>query len=478
MRLITKNKSFRYRLTLSFMLAIFLILFIMLSGSTVFLQKYYFFRQKAQFVSTYTEAKKLVKSQNGDVMGELYSLATKSDINMIVCDRNFRDIYTNSYSIENTDGTTLRKVLAQIYEAVDIPYEADYSVKNFESQQTGNMLVLVGKLTDEHIVFLIKPIMPMLRSVDIYKEFILFLSIIVAFLSSLCAYFISKDFSNPINELVDISDRIAKMDFSKKYIPKGESDIDKLGNSLNVMSEKLSENIVQLYRANTILKNDITQKERNEKMRKEFLQNASHELKTPIAVISSYCEMLKDKIITEEEDREYYYDVIFDEAQKMSGIVKEMLMLAQFESGNDVLNIESFNITEVVEDVLETYSIIAQKENITVFADVEENLFVSADMLMIERVMSNYISNAIYHVEDDDKVYVTLKSTPDGILFETRNKTTNTLDDKKIWNSFYKDENSKGNGLGLSIVKAIMDFHNKKYGAKNEDGYAVFYFIL
>lgn len=460
------------------MLGIFLILFVMLSGSTVFLQKYYFFRQKAQFVATYTEAKKLVDAGDTDLMRELYTLSSKSDVNMIVCDRDFREFYTNSYSVESADTDTLKKVLVQIYKAVNIPESSDYAIKNFESQQTGNMLVLVGRLTENHLIFLIKPVLPMLRSVDIYKEFILLLSIIMAFFSSLCAYFISKDVSNPINELVDISDRIAKLDFSKKYVPKGESDIDKLGISLNVMSEKLSENIVQLYRANTILKNDITQKERNEKMRKEFLQNASHELKTPIAVISSYCEMLKDKIITEEEDREYYYDVIFDETQKMSGIVKEMLMLAQFESGNDVLNIESFNITEVVEDVLETYSIIAQKEGITVIADVEDNIFVSADMLMIERVMSNYISNAIYHVENDDKIYVKLKSTPEGILFETRNKTTNELDNKKIWNSFYKDENSKGNGLGLSIVKAIMDFHNKKYGAKTEDGYAVFYFLL
>ncbi len=478
MRIITKNKSFRYRLTLSFMLGIFLILFIMLSGSTVFLQKYYFYRQKAQFVSTYTEVKRLVGSESEDVIRELYSLASNADINMVVCDENFREFYTNSYAMESADINTLKKVLMQIYDVVDIPENSDYAVKNFESQQTGNMLVLVGRITDKHLVFLIKPVLSMLRSVDIYKEFILFLSIIMAFLSSLCAYFISKGVSDPINELVDISDRIANMDFSKKYVPKGESDIDKLGNSLNVMSDKLSENIVQLYRANTILKNDITQKERNEQMRQEFLQNASHELKTPIAVISSYCEMLKDKIITEEEDREYYYDVIYDETQKMSEIVKEMLMLAQFESGNDVLNIENFNITEVVEDVLETYSIIAQKENITIVADVEDKLVVSADMLMIERVMSNYISNAIYHVENDDKVYVTLKSTEDGILFETKNKTTSKLDDKKIWTSFYKDANSKGNGLGLSIVKAIMDFHNKKYGVKCEDGYAIFYFIL
>lgn len=460
------------------MLGIFLILFIMLSGSTFFLQKYYFFRQKSQFVATYTEAKRLVKNENGNALSELYTLASKTDINLIVCDKNMREFYTNSYALDSEDRDTLRKVLVQIYDAVNIPANSDYAVKNFESQQTGNMLVLVGKLTENHVVFLIKPVLPMLRSVGIYKEFIFFLSIMMALLSSLCAYFISKDVSNPINELVDISDRIAKLDFSKKYVPKGESDIDKLGISLNVMSEKLSENIVQLYRANTILKNDITQKERNEKMRKEFLQNASHELKTPIAVISSYCEMLKEKIITEEEDREYYYDVIYDETQKMSGIVKEMLMLAQFESGNDVLNIESFNITEVVEDVLATYEIIAQKEGITVISDIEDNIFVSADMLMIERVMSNYVSNAIYHVENDDKIYVTLKSTPDGVLFETKNKTTNELDNKKIWNSFYKDENSKGNGLGLSIVKAIMDFHNKKYGAKTEDGYAVFYFLL
>lgn len=460
------------------MLGIFLVLFMILSVSTVFLQKYYFYRQMTEFAIIYKEAKNVVDTESEDVIHKLYNLSSKSDINMIVCDDTFSEFYTNSYTMEKADSKLLKKVLIQLYNAVDISEKSGYVVKKFENPHTGNMLVLVGELTENHIVFLMKPVLPMLRSVDIYKEFVLFLSIVTALLSSIVAYFISKKFSNPINELVEISDRLSKLDFSKKYIPKGSGDIDKLGISLNVMSEKLSENIVQLYRANTTLKNDITQKERNEQMRKEFLQNASHELKTPIAVISSYCEMLKEKLITDETDREYYYDVIFDETQKMSSIVKEMLMLAQFESGNDVLNIENFNITEVVEDVLETYSIIAQKENIEIVADIEKNLFVSADMLMIERVMSNYISNAIYHIEGDDKIYVSLKSTPQGVVFETKNKTTNELDDKKIWTSFYKDENSKGNGLGLSIAKAIMDFHNKKYGVKCRDGYATFYFII
>ena len=460
------------------MLGIFLVLFIFLSVSTVFLQTYYFYRQQTEFSIIYKEAKNVVNTEQEDLMHKLYILSSKSDINMIVCNENFTEIYINSHIMENTDTETLKKILIQLYNAVEIPKKSGYVIKTFENQSVGSIFVLVGKLTDQYNVFLMKPVLPMIRSVEIYKEFILFLSIVMAFLSSITVYLISKKISTPINELVEISDRISKLDFTKKYVPKGPGDIDKLGISLNVMSDKLSENIVQLYRANTTLKNDITQKERNERMRKEFLQNASHELKTPIAVISSYCEMLKDKIITDEEDREYYYDVIYDETQKMSDIVKEMLMLAQFESGNDVLNIENFNITEVAEDVLDTYSIIAQKENIGIVADIEENLFVSADMLMIERVMSNYISNAIYHIENDDKIYVTLKSTADGIAFEVKNRTTNQLDNTKIWTSFYKDENSKGNGLGLSIVKAIMDFHNKKYGVKCKDGYAIFYFII
>ncbi len=461
------------------MMVIFVVLFVIFTVSSTFLQEYYIYRQRSEFVSAYNKVCELVKTENINIMTELSHICSDLNINMVLSDKDFREIYASTNMLNNSlDTQAIRNMLRQLHDAVNIDANKGYGILTFEIENSGEMLVLEGDISDRYYIFFLKPVIPMIRSVSIYIEFFLYISIVIAIMSAVAAYFISAGFSKPIRELVDISERIAKLDFSKKYVAKGTSEINQLGLSLNEMSEKLSENIVQLYRANTTLKNDITQKERNEQMRKEFLQNASHELKTPISVIASYTEMLKEKIITDEADREYYYDVIYEETEKMTKIVKEMLMLAQFESHSEMLNIDNFNLTEVVEDVLETYDIIAKKENITIVSDIESGILVSADMLMIERAMSNYVSNAIYHVEGDDKIFVSLKKTSDGIVFSVRNKTPVILDNAKIWTSFYKGDESNGNGLGLSIVKAVMDSHNKKYGVKCENGYAEFYFIL
>ncbi len=460
-------------------MVIFVTLFVIFTISSAFLQEYYIYRQRSEFVSSYNQVCGLLEKENINMMNELSNICSDMNINIVLSDRNFNEIYTSTNMLNNPiKPNTLRETLRSLHSSVKIDSSKGYGMRSFEIDKRGEMLILVGELTENYYIFFVKPIIPIIRSISIYIEFFLYISIVIAILSAIAAYFISAVFSRPIHELVDISQRIAKLDFSKKYVPKGTSDINQLGLSLNEMSDKLSENIVQLYRANTILKNDITQKERNEQMRKEFLQNASHELKTPISVIASYTEMLKDKLITDEKDREYYYDVIYEETEKMTVIVKEMLMLAQFESQSNILNIEAFNLTEVVEDVLETYSVIAKKENIDIVSDVENDIFISADMLMIERAMSNYISNAIYHVKDDDKIFVSLKKIDGGIRFSVKNKTDVILDNSKIWTSFYKGDESKGNGLGLSIVKAVMESHNKKYGVKCEEGYAEFFFIL
>lgn len=460
-------------------MVIFVVLFVIFTISATFLQEYYIYRQKSEFSSSYNEICNLIEKEDKNIMNELSHICSDMNINIVLCDKNFKEIYTSTNMLNNPlNANTVRDTLKRLHSSVTIDSSKGYGMMSFEMDNKREMLILVGELNKDYYIFFFKPVIPIIRSITIYIEFFLYISIVIAILSAIAAYFISAGFSKPIRELVDISQRIAKLDFSKKYIAKGTSEINQLGVSLNEMSDKLSENIVQLYRANTILKNDITQKERNEQMRKEFLQNASHELKTPISVIASYTEMLKEKIITDEEDREYYYDVIYEETDKMTKIVKEMLMLAQFESQSNILNIEAFNLTEVVEDVLEKYIVIAKKENIDIIFDIQKDIYISADMLMIERAMSNYISNAIYHVENDDKIFVKLVKSDNGILFSVKNKTSAVLDDKKIWSSFYKGEESNGNGLGLSIVKAVMESHNKKYGVRCEDGYAEFFLIL
>ena len=474
-------KSLRVKIAFIFITTMLSILVLIFSMSSLLLQRYYVYREEQDFIKIYSEITYMAESENAnmnDVNYNLSKLAANSNIAVVISDAEFSQVYssTNLFNeFQNSNGAFFNP--KSILGAIEIPEGKQYTFRILRDQYGLSRMVLKGHLVGDYYIFLTKPVESIIKSVDIYIDFFVLVSIPIAILGAFVVMLASNSLTKPMYEMIDISNRIAKLDFSKKYVPQGENELNTLGLSLNSMAETLSKNITQLYRANTMLKNDITQRERNENMRKEFLQNASHELKTPIAVIGSYGQMLKEGLVTDKEDLDYYYDVICDETEKMARIVKELLVLAQLESYRDILNIESFDISELVHDVIETFDVIAKGEDITLEAETDENLTVHADRSLIERVMSNYVSNGIYHCEDSDRIYITLKQTEDGIYFSVKNKTSQMLDDK-IWQSFYKNANSRGNGLGLSIVKTIMEVHNKKFGVKCEDGFAEFYIIL
>lgn len=473
-------KSLKMKIAVTFSMTMLLMLALIFSMSSLLLRQYYVYREEEDFVKFYNQVMAMATSDevSSNAGYNLSLLAANSNIAVVISNSDFSQVYSSNNlfnEYQNSNGAFLNP--REFLSMIQIPEGKQYAFGIFQDRYGQERMLLKGSLGGDYYIYLTKPVESIMKSIAIYKEFFLLASIPVAILGAVISLIVSRNLSKPIYEMVDISNRISKLDFSKKYEPQGENELDMLGSSLNTMAETLSKNITQLYRANTMLKNDIIQRERNESMRKEFLQNASHELKTPIAVIGSYGQMLKEGLVTDREDLDYYYDVICDETDKMARIVKELLTLAQLESYRDILTIESFDMTELTYDVLETYDVIAKGENIEIKTDISENLIVHADRNLIERVMSNYISNGIYHSEDSGEIYITLKKNDDGVYFSVKNKTSQILDDK-IWQSFYKNAESRGNGLGLSIVKTIMEVHNKKYGVKCEDGYAEFYIIL
>ena len=140
------------------------------------------------------------------------------------------------------------------------------------------------------------------------------------------------------------------MDFDEKYTGTDKTEISILGNNSNALSETLETTISELKTANNELLKDIEKKDKIDEMRKEFLSNVSHELKTPIALIQGYAEGLKEGINSDEESREFYCDVIMDEANKMNIMVKKLLTLNQLEFGNDVVNMERFDIVALIKN--------------------------------------------------------------------------------------------------------------------------------
>ena len=251
------------------------------------------------------------------------------------------------------------------------------------------------------------------------------------------------------------------------------------------MSEELERTISELKSVNNQLQKDIENKIRIDQQRQEFLNNVSHELKTPIALVQGYAEGLKENISDDPESREFYCDVIMDEAAKMNKLVKNLLTLNHLEEGRDEVKMERFDIVSLIKGVLQSMDIMIQQKEAKVSFEAEEPVYVWADEFKTEQVVRNYVSNAFHHASGDKVIEVKIQK--EGKKARTSVFNTGTPipeeDLKHIWEKFYKVDKAHtreygGNGIGLSIVKAIMESFHQEYGVKNYDNGVEFWFEL
>ena len=333
------------------------------------------------------------------------------------------------------------------------------------------------------------PITSIQESVKISNKFLYLIGGFSIIVGGIIVSFISKRFTEPILELNDIAKKMSNLDFSQKYEDTNtEDEINNLGKSINTMSEKLEKTIKQLRSTNFELEKDIEEKSKIDEMRKSFISDVSHELKTPIALIQGYSEGLLENVNTDEENRKFYAEVILDETNKMDKLVKQLLELMKLEYGKREFNNKEFNIVELEKEVLRKQSVKLQEKNINVIFDENENLKVFADDFYIEQVIINYLTNAIKNVKEINGkkiIKITNKVENEKIRVKVFNTGENISEEDKtrIWNRFFKVDESRnredgGTGIGLSIVKAIMTNYKNEFGVENLENGVEFYFDL
>lgn len=376
-----------------------------------------------------------------------------------------------------------------------------HSEKYLQETQNYKMMVVTDKMTktdyveiwgnlDNGDVFLLRTALESIRdSVRISNRFLTYVGSISAIISGIIIWVLTKRYTKPIMELAWISERVAKLDFNVKYFGKKDNEIGILGENINFMSKELEKTISELKTANIELTKDIELKEKNEEMRSEFLANISHELKTPIALIQGYAEGLKDDISDSPTEKEFYCDVIMDEARKMNDMVKKLLSLNQLEFGKDTIIMERFDIYALICNCLQSTDILFQQNEVKVNLMSLESIFVWADEFKIEEVFMNYISNALNHVkkgEDGKKeITVSFQLQEKKVRIQVYNTGDKIPEEciSKLWDKFYKVDKARtreygGSGVGLSIVKAIMESLQQRYGVENTQEGVMFWFEL
>ena len=341
-------------------------------------------------------------------------------------------------------------------------------------------------MLDNGYLFMLRSALEGIReSVSISNRFLAYVGSGAVLVSVLLVIWLSNRVTKPIMELAKISERMKGLDFEAKYTGNDKTEIAILGNNINELSETLEETISELRTANNELLKDIERKDRVDERRREFLSNVSHELKTPLALIQGYAEGLKEGINDDAESREFYCDVIMDEAAKMNAMVKNLLTLNQLEAGNEVVNMERFDVTALIKNYSASADILIRQKEISVRMDDYEPVYVWGDEFRVEEVFMNYFTNAINYAGDEKIIDVKIRRA-DGRVRVSVFNTGNPIPEESVahlWEKFYKVDKARtreygGSGIGLSIVKAIMESMNQEYGVNNYDNGVEFWFQL
>ena len=463
-----------------------IVVFMIVNGS--FLEKYYISNKKSEFIKAYTMVQEGV--ENGTIDSEtpeidLGRFTEKNNISIAVIDSEYNVVYTNvrekQMMVVQLFGYLYDKNHQEVLEKTD-----SYDIcKSVDPQNNTEYLTMWGNFDNGDIFIMRSPLESIRSAVMIFNRFIGVVGGCVILVSVLLAWYFSKRITEPIMELATLSQKMADLDFDAKYTSGGSNEIGVLGENFNRMSERLEQTISNLKEANYKLQKDIEQKEKRENMRSEFLGNVSHELKTPIALIQGYAEGLKEGVNDDPESREFYCEVIMDEAGKMNRMVKNLLALNQLEFGEDDVQFERFDITSLISGVLQSLDILIEQKEAQVIFRHKNPVYVWADEFKVEQVVRNYVNNALNHVDGEKVIEIKITQENDMAKITVFNTGTPIPEEDlpHIWEKFYKVDKARtreygGNGIGLSIVKAIMDSFGKGYGAINHTNGVEFWFEL
>ncbi|MBE5882681.1 MAG: HAMP domain-containing protein [Lachnospiraceae bacterium] len=461
--------------------------------NTTLLEKYYVENKKDVLLAAYksiNDASNAGNTSSEEFQIEVQKISGIYNINILVINANSQPITSSVHDYD----VLVRELLDHVFNAIADGQEVGavleqtdrYTIQNnYENRTNINYIEMWGFL-DNGNPFIMRTALEGIRdSVTIANRFLMYIGIFAVLLSGVIIWLIARKITNPIMALADISLRMINLDFEAKYTGNEKNEIGILGEHMNELSDKLEKTISELKTANNELMNDIEKKEQMDEMRREFLSNVSHELKTPIALVMGYAEGLKMNVNDDPESREFYCDVIMDEAQKMDTLVKKLLTLNQLEFGNDIISMERFDIVEMIRNYLSTANILIENSQAKIFFLQEEAVYVWGDEFKTEEVFMNYFTNALNHLSGEREIRINVQRYDDVVRVVVFN-TGEQIPEESIpylWDKFYKVDKARtreygGSGVGLSIVKAIMESMNRAYGVKNCKGGVEFWFEL
>ncbi len=448
----SKFKSIRVKLFLTLCVVVIIIIAFLILTNNFVLETFYLYSKQKNLINAYNQINEYYQNEGSkeNIELELEKIAINNNFDILIKNNNNINIYSTNKDFLSTLNTI---TAFRVDKEKNILYKSDKIViKRVEDIGNGLTFILFNATLDNgYLLYIRMPISSIEESVAISNKFLYLIGGFTIIIGGIVVSFISKKFTMPILELNDIAKKMSNLDFSHKYRTNDVDDeINNLGKSINTMSDKLEKTIKQLRNTNIELEKDIEEKSKIDEMRKQFIQDVSHELKTPIALIQGYSEGLIENVNTDEKNREFYASVILDEANKMDKLVKQLLELMKLEYGKREFNNEKFDICELIKEVVRKSKVMLEENNIQVEYEIQDEVYVYADAFYIEQVVTNYFTNAIKHVKEiNGKKIIKIKTSADIDKNLVRISVFNTGDNiseenlNRIWNRFYKVDESR-----------------------------------
>ncbi len=448
--------------------------------SALFMEPYYLYNVEKSLIRAYRTL-----DEEGEYNLDTVSMLEESNLSIVIADRNTDEILYNSRENKRFMTDVTDRILPFIKEdavasesgynlITDELYEHTSSGANYSSGKR----VILGGITDLYVLEISTSYASISQATSISMQFSLIVGLMVMLLAILAFSRMSSMVVDPITQITSIANQIAHLDFSQKCNVHMGGEIGDMAQSVNTMSDFMQTYIAQLQQANEQLKADIQHEKEQEEARKNLVANLSHDLKTPIGLIAGYADGLRRGMAKTDSEVQEYCDVICDESDRMMTMIVKMMELFRLESGTVKLEREEFDLYDLLSYEVEIFRMEIERANIQFTTDYSDCLYVSTDYFSAEQVITNYMQNAISHINHGNQMSLRVTERHGFYQVSVFNSSAPIPEEElsRIWDSFYRLDKSRKrshreSGLGLSIVKSNMDLLGGGYGVENvEDG--------
>jgi signal transduction histidine kinase len=317
----------------------------------------------------------------------------------------------------------------------------------------------------EVLLYIFSPLYPVESTIEILSGQLRYVTVISLLLACILSLYISHIVTKPLTNITKSAAWLAEGNYGVVFEGGHYSEIIKLAETLNYASQEMA---------------------RADNIQKDLIANVSHDLRTPLTMVKSYAEMIRDLSGDDPVRRNEHLGVIIDEADRLSLLVSDLLELSQMQSGRQALSFTSFSLRETIESLLSSYRIYAEREGFSLLLRADGDGMITGDEGKLKQVLSNLITNAIKFSGDKKLVEITLTERDGAVRCAVRDHGVGIQkkDLKNIWQRYYKSGGeylraAEGTGLGLSIVKEILTLHRAKFGVDSEPGRgSIFWFEL